>query len=216
MFKRRNKRTYARVVADGIYPKGGWTRALSYLLYRLRRLPDPPHKIARGVAVGVFACFTPFFGGHIILAMIMAFVLQGNILAAILATFFGNPITFPIIALVSVELGSWMLGLPGDLSLPQVVGSFSYATVEVWKNVSAIFTAEVVHWERLGWFFHRIFMPYLVGGIVPGIITGTVAYSLSHRLISVYQKSRIKRLKKRYQKRRLAEAARADAASRID
>jgi hypothetical protein len=31
----------------------------SYVMHRLRRLPDPPHKIARGIAAGVFVSFTP-------------------------------------------------------------------------------------------------------------------------------------------------------------
>ena len=42
----------------------------------------------------------------------MTWVLRGNILASLLATFIGNPVTFPIIATVSVELGTWMLGHP--------------------------------------------------------------------------------------------------------
>lgn len=211
MFKRRNKRTYARFLADGIYPKGGWTRAVSYLYYRMRRLPDPPHRIARGIAAGVFVCFTPFFGFHFILAATICLLMQGNVVAAILATFFGNPITFPIIAIVSVELGYWMLGLQGGLSLPHIVNGFSHASLELWNNFTAIFTDKQAHWESLDWFFHWVFLPYLVGGIIPGIICGMVGYSVGHRVVTVYQKSRIKRLKKRYEKRRLAEAKSANA-----
>jgi uncharacterized protein (DUF2062 family) len=212
VFKRRKQRSYSRAVMEGFYPKGGWTRAFSYMFHRLRRLPDPPHKIARGVGVGVMVCFTPFFGMHFVMAAALCIILQGNILASILATFFGNPITFPIIALVSVEFGSWILGQPDGLSLQSIVGAFSYASLEVWSNMMAMFTDDVANWDRLGWFFRRVFWPYLVGGILPGIFCGLIAYSLSHRLIAAYQKSRIKRLKKRYQKRREAEAARAGLA----
>ena len=66
VFKRRNPRTWLRTVAEVFYPRGGWRRAVSYVIHRLRRLPDPPHKIARGVAAGVFVCFTPFFGFHFV------------------------------------------------------------------------------------------------------------------------------------------------------
>ena len=206
MFKRRNKRSYAQCVADGIYPKGGWTRALSYMFYRMRRLPDPPHRIARGIAAGVFVCFTPFFGFHFVLAAALALVMQGNILAAILATFFGNPLTFPLIALVSVELGSWMLGMSGGLSLHSIVNAFSNASVELWSNLWAIFTDDVAHWGRLERFGRSVFLPYLVGGIIPGIICGIICYSLGHRMVTVYQKTRIKRLKKRFEKKRIAAA----------
>ena len=204
MFKRRNPLSYGRRLIEGIYPRGGWSRAVSYMMHRLRRLPDPPHRIARGIAVGVFVCFTPFYGFHFILATALVLLLQGNILASIIATFFGNPLTFPIIAIVSVDMGSWMLGLPGGMQLPGIITAFSNASVELWANLSAIFTDELTHWDRLHWFFRMVFMPYLVGGIIPGIVSGTIAYSISHRVISRYQKSRIRRLKKRYEKRRAA------------
>jgi len=209
VFKRRNKRTYAEVV----YPRGGWRRAASYVMHRLHRLPDPPYRIARGISAGVFVCFTPFFGLHFFLAMGLAFVMQGNIVAAVFATFFGNPITFPIIAMAAVELGSWMLGLPGGMQLPGIVAAFSNASVELWFNFTAMFTDEVAHWGRLDRFFRLVFLPYLVGGIVPGVFVAVAAYSASRPLIAVYQKNRIKRMKKKYKKRRNALAAQADAAA---
>ena len=185
---------------------------MSYVMHRLRRLPDPPHKIARGVAAGVFVCFTPFFGFHFVLAAALAFVMQGNIVAAILATFVGNPFTLPIIATASIELGSWMLGMHHGLPLPQLLDAFSSASLELWNNFAAMFTTRVAHWDRLGDFFLRVFLPYMVGGIVPGTIGGVIAYTLTLPAISAYQKARIRRLKKRYEKKRAAEDAKADAA----
>lgn len=210
MFKRRTKRSYAQVVAQGIYPRGGWTRAVSYVMHRLRRLPDPPHKIARGIAAGVFVCFTPFYGFHFILAAALAFVMQGNLFAALLATFFGNPLTFPFIATVSIELGSWMLGHHGSIPLPQIVGAFSNASLELWFNFTAMFTPEVAHWDRLEQFFRQVFLPYLIGGIVPGVFVSILFYVISRPVIAAYQKSRIKRLKKRFEKKRMAGVAKAD------
>jgi len=215
VFKRRTKRSYAQIVAEGFYPRGGWSRAVSYILHRLRRLPDPPHKIARGISAGVFVCFTPFYGFHFLLAAALSFVMQGNILAAILATFFGNPITFPIIATLSVELGSWMLGTPGGVPLQSIVGGFSYASLELWANFTAMFTDDVAHWDRLGWFFRRVFWPYLVGGIIPGVFVSVFVYSLCRPLISAYQKNRIKRLKKRFEKRREIDEARARLSANV-
>jgi len=214
VFKRRKQRTYRQAITEGLYPRGGWSRAVSYVWHRLRRLPDPPHKIASGIAAGIFVCFTPFFGFHILLAMVLAFVMQGNIVAAIMATFFGNPLTFPIIAGLAVELGSWMLGMPDSVQLPNVVTAFSNASIELWYNLGAMFSDEVTRWDRLSWFYARVFKPYLVGGLVPGVFAGVAAYVVSRPLITVYQKNRIRRLKKKYQKRRDAEAAKADAGAK--
>lgn len=214
VFKRRTRRSFRQWIGESIWPRGGWGRAASYVWHRLRRLPDPPHRIARGVAVGVFVSFTPFYGFHFILAILLTYILRGNVFASLLATFFGNPLTFPIIATVSVELGSWMLGLPGDMPLYRIVGAFSRASLELWANTKAIFTPAETHWDRLGVLFGDVFLPYLVGGIVPGIIAGTICYMITHRVISAYQKGRIARLRKRVEKRRAAEAAQALKAAR--
>ena len=103
VFKRRTPRTYAEAILRSLYPRGGWRRAVQYIIHRVRRLPDPAHKIARGIAAGVFTCFTPFFGLHFFFAAWIALLIRGNVMAALLATFFGNPITFPIIAAVESE-----------------------------------------------------------------------------------------------------------------
>lgn len=211
VFKRRDKRTYAQRLADGVYPRGGWGRALYYVLHRLRRLPDPPERIARGIAVGVLVSFTPFFGFHFVIAALLAWMMQGNMLAALLATFFGNPLTFPLIVGISMEIGSKILGLSTGFPLHTIVDAFGNASLELWWNFKAMFTSETTHWGSLSRFFRDVFLPYLVGGLVPGSVLGLIAYFVSRPLISAYQVARIKRLKKRYEKRRAAKAARADA-----
>lgn len=105
-------------------------------------------------------------------------------------------------------MGSWMLGRPNALPLGEVFNAFSGVSLELWLNARAIFTDDLVQWTRLDWFFDRVFLPYLIGGIVPGVIAGVTAYILSRPLIAAYQKARIKRLKTRFAKRReIAEKA---------
>ena len=189
------------MVSESLYPRGGWRRASRYIVHRLRRLPDPAHKISRGIAAGVFTSFTPFFGLHFLLAAMLAWVMRGNMVAALLATFAGNPLTFPLIAAVSMELGSFILGERG-LPLPLVLSSFSDAANDLWRNFIAMFTAEQAHWSGLFIFFDRVFLPYLVGGLVPGLAAGIAAYFLANPVIAAYQKARLARMKKRFAKKR--------------
>lgn len=201
IFKRRSPRSYPQVLADFLYPRGGWSRAAQYVLYRLRRLPDPAYKISRGIAAGVFVSFTPFFGLHFLISAGLAWALRGNVVAALLATFFGNPFTFPIIATLSVDLGYLFLGRGDPIGLPRVWLSFSQASGEIWANLKAVFTGQQAHWGELAGFFSEIFLPYLVGGLGPGLIAAGAAYALSQPLISAYQKARIKRMKANFAKR---------------
>ncbi|MCB1330111.1 MAG: DUF2062 domain-containing protein [Maritimibacter sp.] len=209
MFKRK-PRTWGRTALEFFYPRGGWTRAVRYILYRIRRLPDPAHRISRGVATGVFVCFTPFFGLHFVLATVLAWAIRGNILAALLATFFGNPLTFPIIAEVSLEIGTRLLDLPHNVHLPQIVEAFSHAMGDVWRNLLAVFTSEQANWQGFGRFWDRIMFPYFIGGLAPGLVASVIAYMVTTPVITAYQKSRVKRLRKRYEKRMAKAAARAD------
>ena len=201
VFKRRKPRTYVEIFSESLYPRGGWRRALRYVAHRLQRLPDPSHKISRGIAAGVFVSFTPLFGMHFFIAAFLAAIMRGNILASLLATFFGNPLTFPLIAAVSMELGSWMLGHPG-VPLPIVLNAFTEASLAIWHNFLAIFTPETTNWRGLGLFWERVFLPYLVGGIIPGLACAVAAYILADPIIAAYQKARVARLKKRFAKRR--------------
>lgn len=209
---KRNPRTWAQAIVEFFYPRGGWYRAANYVIHRIRRLPDPPGRIARGIAAGVFTCFTPFFGFHFITAAIIAWLVRGNLLAALMATFVGNPITFPFIAELSLGVGSWILGQPHDMHLLRVLEAFWHAGDDLWRNFKALFHPDLVaNWDGLERFFRRVFLPYLVGSIPPGLGAALIAYGLSRPVLVAYQKRRVKQLRKRYEKRMAQSAAKADA-----
>ena len=205
VFKRRNKRSLLKLIADGFYPKGGWRRAISYVGHRLQRLPDPPYKISRGIAAGVFVSFSPLFGLHFIYAALIAFLMRGNILAALLATFVGNPLTFPFIAAISLGMGNKMLNINHELPLPWVLNAFSRAGSDIWHNFKAIFTDDTAQWDNLIRFFNEIYFPYFVGGIVPGVVAGLVAYILSRPVIEAYQRRRLAKLREKFKKKAAAQ-----------
>jgi uncharacterized protein (DUF2062 family) len=213
VFKRREPRNMRQRLRDIVYPKGGWWRAGSYVLHRVRRLPDPPHRIARGVACGVFVSFTPFYGFHFVLAGLGAWAIRANIPAALMATFVGNPLTLPFIATVSVAFGARMLGMPHGMPLPRIVGAFGQATLELWRNLYALFTVEPMHWDRFVGLFVHVFLPYLIGGILPGLVCAIASYMATHRIIAAYPRRRLRKRKDRVQTRRQAAEAAAGAAA---
>lgn len=215
VFKRRERRSRWKAVVEFFYPRGGWRRAASYMGHRLSRLPDTPDRIARGIACGMFASCTPFYGLHFVIAVLAARAVRGNILAALLGTFLGNPFTFPLIVESAVQLGTWMLGLGAGLHFPQVMAAFGLAWAEIWTNLYLLVTGGAPNWFRLRLFFGRVFLPYLLGGLPIGIVLGFIVYFVSLPLIRAYQTARRNRLRSRFEASRRA-VAQAEARERRD
>ena len=199
MFKRRDRRSFIAAFIQAFYPRGGWMRAFEYVKHRVRRLPGTPEFIARGVFIGVFVCFTPFFGLHMVLAAILALLFNASILAALIGTFLGNPLTYVLIGVMAINLGNFILGQDANLSCADASmgAQFWQAIKDLWYNFMAIFSTNTAEWESLGCFFANVFLPYMLGGLIPGLIAGAVSYFICLPIIRVYQKRRLKRLKKR-------------------
>ncbi|HKL56635.1 MAG: DUF2062 domain-containing protein [Roseovarius sp.] len=219
VFKRRDRRPIWQAVADLIWPRGGWTRAFRYVKHRLHRLPDPPHRIARGIFAGVMVTFSPLFGLHFLLAAGFAWVMRGNIVAALLATFVGNPLTFLPIGVVSLQLGHVLLGRNapfGDEMQRSLGGKFVDAGRDLKHNILSIFNDQSPDWSHLTLFYDEVFLPYLVGGVVAGLIAGIIAYYLALPVIQAYQNRRKGALKAKWAAIREKAAQKADAKKKQD
>lgn len=201
VFKRRDQRPWLRIVAETVWPRGGWARAFQYVQYRLRRLPGTPEQIARGIFAGAFVVFSPLFGLHFFIAVIMAKLMRGSAIAALLATFIGNPLTYVPIAVISLQTGHFLLGTSprGEVD-ESVLAKVGNAGADLWHNFIAIFTPDVADWSELAIFYDDVFFPWLIGGIIPGLVCGAVCYYLSVPVIRAYQKRRAAKLRKKMDK----------------
>jgi len=200
VFRRRDRRPPLRALADFLWPRGGWGRAFLYVKHRVRRLPDSPERIARGIWAGVFTTFTPFYGLHFFVAAIIARLMNGNILASLSATFFGNPLTYVPIGVASLQTGHWILGTEFDEEVDKsLVGKFMAAGGDLKDNLFALFMDQPADWQGLYLFYNEVFYPYMIGGIIPGIITATVCYVLSLPVVRVYQQRRRAKIKAKFE-----------------
>ncbi|MBT9384047.1 DUF2062 domain-containing protein [Pseudooceanicola sp. CBS1P-1] len=221
VFKRRDRRSYKTILKEMVWPRGGWARAFYYVRHRLHRLPDTPEKIARGVFAGIVVVFSPFFGMHFPLAALLALAVRGNVLAAMLATFVGNPVTFVPIGMISLGFGRFLLGMFGydihhqiDGGHQGVAGKFLAAANDLRSNFLALFSDRVTDWHGLAIFVHDIFLPYTVGGLLPGVAAGLVGYWLTVPVIRAYQARRRSKLKAKLAALRAKAAPRVGAAGK--
>ena len=186
IFKRRDTRLTLARLKNFLIPRKGWRRAVDYIIHRVKRLPDSPHKIAIGLAIGVFCSFTPFFGLHIFLAVLFAYFFKGNIVAALLGTFFGNPVTWPFIAAFSIKLGQILLGYPisnFETSIEQIIEAANAFI----RSGMAFFGYGESNWTLVYTFLRELFLPYFMGGFVLGIATATVIYFIFRPIIYAYK-----------------------------
>lgn len=204
VFKRRDPRPWWKAVGNFLWPRGGWARAFEYVKLRVRRLPDTPEKISRGIWAGVFTAFTPFYGLHFIFSVLLAKVMRGNIPAALLATFVGNPLTYVPIGVIALQTGHWLLGTSGaratnveivDGQICRIGCQFSNAFGDLWHNLLAPITGRDAEWDGLAAFYAELFYPYLIGGLIPGVVFASLAYYLSVPVIAAYQNRRRKQLR---------------------
>ena len=164
-----------------------FNRIISYYKLRLARLPDSNYAISSGFACGAMVSFTPLLGLHFVLAVVFAYLIRGNFIAALIGTVVGNPITFPFIAAICVRTGSFILDrfsiIENELSIS-----------DAWEFNSE-FTSLSVFEKFLVEVYFEKFIPYSIGGIICGIIAALIVYILSKPLISSYQKRKKKRKK---------------------
>lgn len=201
-----------RALAELVWPRGGWARAFHYVKHRMRRLPDSPERIARGVWAGVFVTFSPLFGMHFVLAVLLARLMKGNMLASLMATFVGNPLTFVFIALASLKSGHLILGTElEEGELRALSRKFGDAGSDLWHNFISIFTPAQMDWSGLAIFSRDVFYPYLIGGIIPGLICASLAYYLMVPLLRAYQHRRRGLIKAKFEAMKLKAAMKSKA-----
>ncbi|MBL4758634.1 MAG: DUF2062 domain-containing protein [Rhizobiales bacterium] len=170
LFGRRDKPDLAERVRVFFWPRRGWVRSSRYVLKRVLRLSGSPHAIALGVGAGVFASFTPFMGFHFILAGLIAWLIGGNLIAAALGTFIGNPLTFPFIWAATYGLGNWILGVNTNAALVVDLGpGFLEGSFES---------------------LLPIMKPMFVSGIPLGILVALMVYFPVRSGIDMYQQRR--------------------------
>lgn len=178
LFRRRDALSIVERLRLALWPRRSWLRSIRYIMYRLKRLPTSPYRIAVGGAAGVFAVFTPFLGAQLVMAAIVAWMLRGSILASFLTSFVGNPLTYPIIWFATFNLGSVMLGDAASLHLVDLQGKVG-ALGDAIGNGSG--RSAVLALESL-W---PILKPMAVGALPLGALAAGVSYVSIHRLVSV-------------------------------
>ncbi len=147
-------------------------RFFSYYKFKLARLPASSYAISAGFACGSMVSFTPLIGFHFVLAVMFAYLLRANYIAALIGTIVGNPISFPFIWGLIYKVGAFIVDKPEDNLRPNI-------NFEIIINQT-----------------YDIFIPMLVGGAVLAIPIWVITYFITYSFVSSFKKTRLKNKKK--------------------
>ncbi|WP_071834164.1 DUF2062 domain-containing protein [Pararhizobium antarcticum] len=175
LFRRTKPATLAQKIREFLWPRKGFSRGLRYMTMRVLRLSSSPHSIAVGVAAGAASSATPFIGFHILIALAVAYLLSGNLIAAGIATALANPLTIPFILAATYELGMVITGQPAD----------------------AMVGHEILHMLKNLEFSHLwgpVLKPVLIGSVPAAGIAAIVFYAVSLFAARLFQSRRRIRL----------------------
>ena len=174
MFRRREKQAWGLRIQRFLWPRGGWRRAGTYFLHRVKRLPGSPYSIAAGLACGAAVSFTPFIGLHFFLGALIAWLIGGNLFASAIGTAIGNPWTFPFIWVLIYRVGLWMLGWEISHTLPEGL------------SMAYIFDQP-----------QAILLPMFLGSLPTGLIVWIALFWPVRKIVANYQRIRRHRREKR-------------------
>ena len=205
LFRRKIPADWREKLRISLWPRRSWSRSARYVTKRILRLTGSPHAISAGVAAGVFASFSPFMGFHFLMAFLVAYIIAGNLLAAAMGTFFGNPISFPFIWASTYTTGNFILNR--NDSYQDTGQGKSLNSLEIgdfWQHgFSAIIDQLLAIWNP-------IIKPMLVGSIPVGVSISIVVYIVT-RWLAV--KFKVRRQKQIAQKANELKATRSSTAS---
>jgi uncharacterized protein len=173
LFRRREAESLLERLRVHLWPRRSWTRSSRYVVYRLRRLSDTPHAVALGFAIGVFTAVTPFLGAHMVMAVLLAWVIGGSVVAALLGTFIGNPLTYPLFWYSTYEVGNLMLR--GEIDQKRIDlsgGIFQKSLEQLWP----------------------ILKPMTLGSIPVGLALAALSYVVVKPMVDAYKHRRRREL----------------------
>ncbi len=175
LFRRQKPATLAQKVRAFLWPRKGFSRGLRYLSLRVLRLSSSPHSIAIGVAAGAASSATPFIGFHILIAIAVAYLLSGNLIAAGIATALANPLTIPFILAGTYEIGTAITGQPSGAMA-------GHDILHMLKNL------------EFSSLWGPVLKPVLVGSIPAAIVAAMVFYGVALYAARLFQSRRKMRL----------------------
>jgi hypothetical protein len=158
-----------------------------WFIYRVLHVDDTPHRIALGLAIGVFVTMTPTIGLQMLLVVALATLFRANKLVGVPIVWASNPLTVVPIYYPSFLLGRALLGE-------------RYSRQAFYTAVTKAFTQQDSWWAQIKAWYEAtmsIFAPLWLGSIIVALLLGALTYVFMQRFIVLYRRQWAKHVARR-------------------
>jgi hypothetical protein len=160
----------------------GWQKLKAWFVHLLH-LDDSAHRIALGVAIGMFVAVTPTWGIQMILVVGLAWLCRANKVAGVPVVWVTNPATNVPIYSFCYAIGRALVGGPGLDEVKQAIAAISDKDL-TWEALGR-------GWLALMW---HAAAPLWVGTCVVGAVAGAIMYVIMFHLIAFYRRHHARHL----------------------
>ena len=147
-----------------------------FFKYRVLHIDDSPHRIALGLAIGLFVAFSPIVGVHLPLVIIFAMLLRANKFTALTSVWVCNIFTMAFIYYPSYLVGWAICGIFRETQAhtPGEVGEM-FAKLFSFSSIMSVFY-ESRFWVSLWNMFKAIGLELTIGGTILGTAAAVAGY----------------------------------------
>lgn len=156
-----------------------WNQA-KQIVFRILHADDGPHRIAWGVAVGMFVAWTPTIGAQMVIAAALAWLLRGNVAAAAAVVWVTNPYTMVPVYWFNYVIGTMLVGGP-PLNLAWFEDLIHNDSHRAWLDYMAF------AYQKLA----EVFWPMWVGSVAAAIPIAAASYAATYYAIRRHRQARI-------------------------
>lgn len=152
----------------------GLVRLARLYYLRLLREPESAHRMALGLAIGVFWGLTPTIPVQTVLALGLAFFLRANKLGAVVGVWVTNPFTVPFLYPAFYYTGHFLLPFLANGGPPRAM------------DLSSLIQAS-----------RGVVIATMAGGLLWGLVFAPLTYYLAHKRLRRFQLWRAGKLREK-------------------
>jgi uncharacterized protein (DUF2062 family) len=160
-----------------------WDQIKYFCVHKILHADDPPHKLALGIAVGLFVALLPLIGVQMMLSVILAWAVRANKAVGVALVWISNPFTMVFLYYPGYWIGCRFMGLDPRAQWVELIqgGGFNPSSIKSlsWEKVAA-------KWDNITDFIAPLFL----GTFIVATVAGIISYYISLYIIRTYRLKR--------------------------